>query len=36
MIINDDNEAKKELLLKNEGFPFSNPIETIPQIMNEN
>ena len=35
MIINDDREAKKELLLKNKGFPYSNSLETIPEIMNE-
>ena len=36
MIINDDSEAKKDLLLKNKGFPYSNSLETIPEIMNEN
>ena len=33
MIINDNYEAKKELVLKNKGFKLSNPIETIPNIM---
>ena len=36
MISNDINEAKKELILKNEGFNLSNSIETIPEVMNEN
>ena len=36
MISSDINEAKKELILKNEGFNLSNSIETIPEIMNEN
>ena len=33
MIINDNYEAKKDLVLKNKGFKLSNPIETIPNIM---
>ena len=33
MISNDLNEAKKELILKNQGFNLSNPLETIPNIM---
>jgi len=33
MIDNDINEAKKDLLLKKEGFPLPNPIEAIPDIM---
>jgi len=35
MIKHDSNEAKKELILRNEGFSLSNPIETIPNIMND-
>ncbi len=34
MIKNDSNEAKKELILKNKGFPTVNSVETIPNIMN--
>ena len=34
MIKNDSNEAKKELILKNKGFPTINSVETIPNIMN--
>ena len=33
MITNDNNEAKKELVLKNKGYKLPNPIETIPNIM---
>ena len=35
MIANDNHEAKKDLVLKNEGFKLSNPIETIPNIMKQ-
>jgi len=35
MIENDLNEAKKELILRNEGFHIPNPLETIPNIMND-
>ena len=35
MITNDNYEAKKDLVLKNEGFKLSNPIETIPNIMKQ-
>ena len=35
MIENDNTEAKKELYLKQKGFPFSNSIETVPTIMND-
>ncbi len=34
MIKNDSYEAKKELILKNKGFPTINSVETIPNIMN--
>ena len=34
MIEHDLNEAKKELILRNEGFDLPNPIETNPNIMN--
>ena len=33
MIRNDNNEAKKDLILKNKGFEQANPLETIPNIM---
>ena len=35
MITNDNYEAKKDLILKNKGFELSNPIETIPNIMQD-
>ena len=35
MIENDHNEAKKEILLKNEGFTLPNSLESIPKIMND-
>ena len=35
MIIHDNNEAKKELILKNKGFPLDNPLETINEVMNK-
>ena len=35
MITNDNYEAKKDLILKNKGFKLSNPIETIPNIMQD-
>ena len=35
MISNDHIEAKKELLLKEKGFPYKTSIETIPQIIND-
>ena len=35
MIGNDHNEAKKELFLKNKGYPAPNSLETIPEIMND-
>ena len=34
MISNDTKEAKKELILKNKGFPPQNSLETISEIMN--
>ena len=34
MISNDDQEAKKTLILKNQGFNLSDPIETMPSIYN--
>ena len=34
MITHDLNEAKKELMLKNKGYPTLNSIETLPNIMN--
>ena len=34
MLKNDSNEAKKELLLKNEGFELTKSIETISDIIN--
>ena len=34
MITNDMEEAKKDLILKNEGFPPNNSLETISKIMN--
>ena len=34
MIKHDREEAQKALILKNEGFKLSNPIETIPNIYN--
>ena len=34
MITNDTEEAKKDLILKNEGFPPNNSLETISKIMN--
>ena len=34
MITHDLNEAKKELILKNKGYPTLNSIETLPNIMN--
>ena len=36
MILNDDQEARKEIILANEGFNSSNSLESIPQIMNKN
>ncbi len=36
MILNDDQEARKEIILANEGFTSSNSLESIPQIMNKN
>ena len=33
MVTNDDNEARKESLLKKQGFKNNVPMETIPQIM---
>ena len=35
MIKNDSDEAKKELILKNEGFNLPNPLETIPNIFDK-
>ena len=35
MISHDNNEAKKELILKNRGFPLDNPLETINEVMNK-
>ena len=35
MISHDNNEAKKELILKNKGFPLDNPLETINEVMNK-
>ena len=35
MINHDSNEARKELILKNEGFMLTNPLETIQNIMND-
>ena len=35
MINHDLNEAKKELILKSKGFDLTNPLETIPNIMND-
>ena len=35
MIINDHNEAKKEIILNKQGYPSTNSLETIPQIMND-
>ena len=35
MIKNDHTEAKKELLLKEKGFPHTSSIESIPQITND-
>ncbi len=35
MIINDNKEAKKELVLRNQGFPYNNPLEAIPDIMSD-
>ncbi len=35
MIYHDLNEAKKELILKSKGFNLTNPLETIPNIMND-
>ena len=32
MISNDNQEAEKALILKNEGFKLSEPVETIPNI----
>ena len=34
MINNDTEEAKKDLILKNEGFPPNNSLETVSKIMN--
>ena len=34
MITHDLEEAKKELILKNKGYPTLNSIETLPNIMN--
>ncbi len=34
MISNDKKEAEKALLLKNQGFKLSEPIETLPNIYN--
>ena len=34
MLKNDSNEAKKELLLKNEGFELTKSIETISDRIN--
>ena len=34
MIANDTKEAKKDLILKNEGFPSQNSLESISDIMN--
>ena len=34
MITNDTKEAKKDLILKNEGFPSQNSLESISDIMN--
>ena len=33
MVANDDNEARKESLLKKQGFKNNVPMETIPQVM---
>ncbi len=35
MIINDSNEANKELILRNKGFSPNNSLETIPKIMGD-
>ncbi len=35
MVLNDHKEAKKELILKNEGFSLTNSLETIPEIMSD-
>ena len=35
MINHDLNEAKKELILKSKGFDLTNPLETIPNIMDD-
>ena len=35
MIKYDLDEAKKELILKSKGFNLTNPLETIPNIMND-
>ena len=35
MISHDNNEAKKELILKNKGFPLDNPLETNNEVMNK-
>ena len=35
MIKHDLDEAKKELILKSKGFNLTNPLETIPNIMND-
>ena len=34
MIANDTKEAKKDLILKNEGFPSQNSLESISDVMN--
>ena len=36
MIISDHEESRKELILRNQGFPPSSSLETIPEIMNKN
>jgi len=36
MMTNDKSEAEKELILQNQGFKLSNPIEAIPNISNQN
>ena len=35
MISNDNKQAKKELILKNKGFPLNESLETIPNIMGD-
>ncbi len=36
MLKHDHEEAKKELILRNEGFNLSHPIETLPNINKDN